>query len=81
MLLPEAIALSTLVVTGGGIGITAICKFAPRKDSAGSNGSGKLVLQSLCDERSANIEDSVARIEKNTGKIFDELKELRDRLR
>jgi len=65
----DAIAFGALVVSGGGVGITSICKWRPR----GTNG---FVSKNLCDERSHNIEQSVARIELKVDKLIDKIDEL-----
>jgi len=64
--LPNAIAFSTLIVTGGGIAITGICKMKPPK----SNG---FMLKSLCDERSGAIQEDIREIKDMQQRIFDKL--------
>jgi len=71
--LPNAIAFSTMIVTGGGIAITGICKMKPPK----SNG---FMLKSLCDEKSGNILASVARLEKTQADAFKEMKRTQDKI-
>ncbi len=68
--LPNAIAFSTLIVTGGGIAITGICKLKPHK----ING---FMPKALCDERSGAIQEDIREIKDIQQKIFDEIKELR----
>jgi len=71
--LPNAIAFSTLIVTGGGIAITGIIKLKPQK----TNG---FMLKSVCDERSGNIEASIARLEKAQSDAFKEMKHSQDKI-
>jgi len=66
----DSITLSSAILGFSGVIITALCKWRPR----GTNG---YMTKSLCDERSANIAVSIARIEKTQEKIFTEIKELR----
>jgi len=68
--LPNAIAFSTMIVTGGGIAITGICKMKPPR----SNG---FMSKSLCDERSGAIQDDIKEIKDMQQRIFDKIDKLR----
>ncbi|MBW2645078.1 MAG: hypothetical protein JRE23_02665 [Deltaproteobacteria bacterium] len=68
--LPDALAFSTMIVTGGGIAITGICKMKSPK----SNG---FMPKSLCDERSGAIQDDIKEIKDMQQRIFDKIDKLR----
>jgi len=62
----DAAVISSALLAFGGVGITGMCKWRPR----GTNG---FVSKNLCDERSHNIEQSVARIELKVDKLIDKI--------
>jgi len=66
------IALSTLFVSIGGVGISAIIKFKPNGNGS-SNGkqTGNIVFKDVCEERHRTIEAKIQGLE-NTIKVrFD----------
>jgi len=62
----DAIAFGALVVSGGGIGITGICKWRPR----GTNG---FVTKDVFAVTIKNIEKDISEIKKTQHDIFDKL--------